>query len=229
VRALGIAAGGIFLLAELANLYSQPQDPQMQIQPMIWLPISFGLFLHSYLQREHSRFPKGLLLLSLVPFCFNGTLFYQERGCDSAAAAELERLRVAADPSQTFFLNDGFDPMTSWSSVLWPPDRRHIIRIEKELLLRGKSGDEMAESISLEIEKAMSEGYRVVAGPFWNYSERQFAEHFSIISNREKSLTIHRMLKRKFTGRLFLITRWGSFYDLVSVESAQSKDNGEGQ
>jgi hypothetical protein len=31
-----------FVITEVMNLYIQPQDPQMQLQPMVWLPFAVG-------------------------------------------------------------------------------------------------------------------------------------------------------------------------------------------
>ncbi len=97
--------------------YSQPQDPQMQINVMTWLPLYWGIVAASLMIVPVLR---GLaLLLSILPLIYNISSFSGARGSDGAAQASLVELERRFDLSRTVFVYTGWENIVAWEFVVW--------------------------------------------------------------------------------------------------------------
>src|SRR5262245_8184328 len=69
LRAVAIVFLGTFLAGQVLNVYSPPQDPQMQVNVMAWLTVAWGLLLAAVIKRRRGM--ARLALLSLAPLAWN--------------------------------------------------------------------------------------------------------------------------------------------------------------
>jgi hypothetical protein len=118
VRAAVAVFGVTFLAGEVFNLYSQPQDAQMQINVMPWLTLAW---LYA-LQAAAARWRRGvatMTALAAILLAHNVWSLTPLRGLDARwrlAFAELER---RTDPSRTVFVVHDFDWVMPYGSLYW--------------------------------------------------------------------------------------------------------------
>jgi len=226
---------GTFFAGEFMNAYSQPQDPQMQINVMAWLPVVWGLALaHSLLpDRRNLGRLLALLAISAVPLAYNTRQLSKERGGDTANQTIVAGVDDRIDLSRTVFLYWGFEPITGWQYFYdgrrWdgvaglgvaPDPRRQVkwITVMRNLLSHpGQSGAENAAALKRDIDWALDNGYRVVAGQFWEWSAEQLGRSLVSVSGQASGPAIHAMLHDDFTakqlfdqpgaGRYYLLSR----------------------
>lgn len=220
-RAAGVIFAGTLVAAEFMNIYSQPQDPQMQLQPMSWLAVAFGVFVLSasktkpYVLQKKQSFFKHSILLSFVPLIINLSLLLSQRGGDSHAVRAVRQLEESVDPARTVFITQGFDYMTVWAHVLWEPRQRHIVALSNAVVFYPYTpAEEIAAAVRSKIEQALAQGYQLVAGPVWQMSEQEFIGSLLTVGEPEKSKALYRAFKHDFEGVPLLDTHWGRFYVL---------------
>ena len=97
-RALAAIFGVTFVAGCVFNLYSQPQDPQMQINVMGWLTVAWALVLVAARRRYGARGLAALAGLTVALFAYNVWSLAPLRGLDSAWQRAIERLEQEADP-----------------------------------------------------------------------------------------------------------------------------------
>jgi hypothetical protein len=118
-RALATVFGITFVAGEVFNLYSQPQDPQMQINVMAWLTVGWALLLVAVRRRHGIAGVAVLGGLSLVLFAYNVWSLTPLRGLDGAWERAIERLERAGDPARTVWLMHDFDWAMVYGSLHW--------------------------------------------------------------------------------------------------------------
>jgi hypothetical protein len=117
VRSAVAVFGVTFLAGEVFNLYSQPQDAQMQINVMPWLTLAWLFALEGV--RRWRRGVATLTGLAALLLAYNLWSLSPLRGLDTRwrlAFAELER---RADPSRTVFVVHDFDWVMTYGSLYW--------------------------------------------------------------------------------------------------------------
>jgi hypothetical protein len=213
------------------NAYSQPQDPQMQINIMGWLPIVWGLALANSLLPDPRNLGRllALLVLSALPLAYNTRQLSKERGGDTATRTNVAGIDGRIDLSRTIFLYWGFEPITGWQYFYdgrrWdgvaglgtaPDPRRQVkwITVMRNLLAHpGQSGAENAAALKRDIDWALDNGYHVVAGQFWEWSAEQLGRSLISVSGQASGPAIHAMLHDDFTAKqLFDQPGVGSYY-----------------
>jgi hypothetical protein len=174
-------AGDIF------NLYSQPQDPQMQINVMPWLAVAWGLLVGALLAK-----PRGvavvLAVLSLAPLAWNVGQLARFRGGDAAALKATSALEQRFPPASTVWVYWGFEPITMWQYALWSRtwDWDGAVTVEPAPSAAPKfkwiaidagairhpdwTAEQNAETIKRDIDQAFDRGYRVVISDVWTWS-----------------------------------------------------------
>jgi hypothetical protein len=91
-RALAAVFGVSFVAGEVFNLYSQPQDPQMQINVMAWLTIAWALVLVAMRARHGAKGLAVLAGLTVTLIAYNVWSLAPLRGLDSKWRQAIERL-----------------------------------------------------------------------------------------------------------------------------------------
>jgi hypothetical protein len=131
-----ILLGGTLVGGSVFNLYSQPQDPQMLINVMIWtvpawalvakaalgrpIPVTEGLGLTGNGQQRRRWWLRPLLIaLALAPTAYNISVMAQQRGRDSEYLGLVSRLGQRFDPRRTVFLYHGFEGIFAWQFASW--------------------------------------------------------------------------------------------------------------
>src|SRR5262249_51763621 len=121
MRAVAIIFLGTLAAGELMNAYSQPEDPQMQLNVMPWLTVAAALVL--------ANFPSSILqsattvaaALVLVPFAYNLETFSATRGSDGRMQAALDELLRLSDPAETIYVYSGMESIVAWHFATWTP------------------------------------------------------------------------------------------------------------
>ncbi len=215
-RILAAVFGITFGAGEFLNLYSQPQDPQMQINVMSWLTIAWALVIASAARhRPTITFATsatfGLLLLS-----YNVWAMVPLRGVDTAWRLALDRMEREADPARTVFLLYGFDATISKMFYYWdgrwdyfstlgpsptPQTKFKILALVSGPVNKSNlTPQELADDLQRQIEKVMDLGYDVVASEIWGWDLSRMEASLSTVANNDKAEAIYRMLHSKFTG-----------------------------
>ncbi len=177
VRSAVAVFGVTFIAGEVFNLYSQPQDPQMQINVMPWLTLAW-LFA---LKAAAARWRQGVAILTAAAallLAYNVWSLAPLRGLDTrwrVAFAELER---RADPSRTVFVLHDFDWVMPYGSLYWGLEEPGVDRLGPAPQARPKfkwigfigqllrhsdwSTEQQTAELRREIDKAIALGYDVL-------------------------------------------------------------------
>jgi hypothetical protein len=218
VRVAIVVVGGTFACGVVFNLYSQPQDPQMQVNVMTWTLFGWAL-LFGWLRCAAPGAP-GLLLSLLclaVPASWSLAVSAEDAGLDHKRQALVLRLEQAFNPSQHVFLWRDWDGVITWLAATWentvptlgqispaPSDRpkfKLIGLIRPSVEQRGLSGEQHAGLIVVQIDRALALGYRVVTPDFWNADEATWVAEFSTVVGAAATVEIRRRLHEAFTAR----------------------------
>ncbi len=230
VRAIAVVFLGTAGAGEIFNFYSQPQDPQMQINVMAWLTVAWGLLVAIALGR-------GRLVvfaaLSLAPLAWNLASLSKGRGADSRSVSAVAAIERKLPPNATVFLYYGFEPITVWQYALWshtwdwdgnatvkpaPSEAPKFkwIAVTADAIRRPKStADEHAARIKHDIDLAFERGYRVVASSFWDWNVGTLADQLGAVSASGRAAAIHAMLHGSFEAKpVFTDDATGPYYEL---------------
>lgn len=225
LRAVAAVFLGTLGAGQVMNLYSQPHDPQMQVNVMAWLTVAWALLLAAMAQRRRAVF--GVLaVLSLAPLLLNVAFFSRWRGGDAEAVAALAAIEQRFPPDSTVFVYWGFEPITMWQFALWsrtwdwdgtPGDAKFKwIAIDAGAIRHaGWTPEQHAESISRDLDAAFARGYRVVISDVWRWSVEALAAQLSGLSAANRAPAIHAMLHDNFEARPMLdVPTVGTYYEL---------------
>ena len=223
----------VFVLGEGMNLYIQPQDPQMQIQPMTWFPFAGACAFAAagWLSRGVRVLRGGLVGLAALLFLINLEAHAGTRHADSIAPANARALEALVRPERTMFLLQGFEGMATWLTVLWGagarwppatpahPDGTQAFNVIylSEIIGYPRFGpaDAADETVTL-IDTAFEKGYDVVATDIWAASESAWVDSFATVSGAEKSQAVRAALQAQFTGTLIgQVPGWGTLHRIV--------------
>lgn len=225
LRAIAAVFLGTLGAGQVMNLYSQPHDPQMQVNVMAWLTVAWALLLAAMAERRRGVF--GVLaVLSLAPLVLNVAFFSRWRDGDTAAMAALATIERRFPPESTVFVYWGFEPITMWQYALWsrtwdwdgtPGDAKFKwIAIDAGAIRHaGWTPEQHAESIRRDLDTAFARGYRVVISDVWTWSAEELAQHLSSLSAANRAPAIHAMLHDDFVAKPVLdVPTVGTYYEL---------------
>ena len=129
VRVAATVFGITFLAGEIFNLYSQPQDPQMQINVMIWLTIGWAAIAWAAASKYGPAVPKVAIAVSTLILSYNIYRVAPARGAGSQWRDALERIETHTDPTRTVFLVHGFEQFTSETFYEWHGEWDYLKRL----------------------------------------------------------------------------------------------------
>jgi len=230
------AIAAVFLVTldagQVLNIYSQPHDPQMQINVMAWLAVAWGLLASVAI----ARWRGGAALfaaLSIAPLVWNVGELARFRGGDAAALQAMTELERRFPPDSTVFVYWGFEPITMWQYALWSrtwdwdgavsiapapssePKFKWIAVDAGAIRHPDWTGGRNAEVLKRDIDQAFDRGYRVVISDVWDWSEAELAGQLGALAASARAPAIHRMLHENYEAeRIFSEPMAGTYYEL---------------
>jgi hypothetical protein len=223
LRAIAAVFLGTLAAGEVLNFYSQPQDPQMQVNVMAWLTVAWALLLAAVANR---RAFIVLALLSFAPLLFNVASFARWRGGDTDALAALATLAQRLPPDKTVFVYWGFEPIAVWQYAQWgrswdwdgkPNDSKFKwIAIDAGAIRHpGWTAEQNAQSLRRDLDEAFARGYRVVVSDVWRWNEAELKGALAGLSAADRASALHSMLHDNFDAAPVLeVPTVGTYYEL---------------
>ncbi|MBV8393329.1 MAG: hypothetical protein JOY81_09135, partial [Alphaproteobacteria bacterium] len=120
-RTVAIVFLGTLGAGEFFNAYSQPADPQMQINVMPWFVVVVALLVADLAGRYGRFVVLAATALAIVPLAYNARVFSATRGVDSQQMGNLAALEAISDPAATVYIFTGFEGITTWMFITWDP------------------------------------------------------------------------------------------------------------
>jgi hypothetical protein len=217
LRAVAVVFLGTLGAGQVLNFYSQPQDPQMQINVMPWLAVAWALLLAGLLPTRRGL-SIGLAVLSFVPFAWNVSALAKWRGDDTRWVAATVALEKRFPPDSTVFLYFGYEPVTTWKYALWSrtwdwdnrvdvppapaadPKFKWIAVNAGAIRHPGWTAAEHAAAIKRDIDLALDRGYRVVVSEMWSWPPDVLAAYLGTVAASGRTDAIYRMLHDDFSA-----------------------------
>ncbi len=208
--------GGAFAAGELMNVYSQPQDPQMQINVMPWLTIAAALIAATLVQARRRLALVGLGTLSAAILMYNVSALTISRGEDTRWQKAIERIEAHVPLERSFLLVHGFGVFVSQAIYHWdgdasffetlgpaptPGTKYKVLSLTNGPVMHpGMSGPQLAAELEGQIRRAMSLGYEVIAVDIWSWSRAKVGSSLSSVADFTKAVALYDMLHTRFTG-----------------------------
>jgi hypothetical protein len=232
LRAVAIVFLGTLVAGQVFNLYSQPQDPQMQINVMPWFVVAWGLLVAALLPR--ARMVAGaLMVLSVLPLAWNVGALAGFRGGDPQALAAMQALERQLPPERTVFVYWGFEPIATWQYALWShtwdwdgkvaiapapsadPRFKWIALDAGAIRHPDWTPQQNADVIARDIDQALDRGYRVVISDVWTWPRGELAGQLGALSAANRADAIYSLLHDKYDAiAVFRDPVAGTFYEL---------------
>jgi hypothetical protein len=213
-RALVAVFGGTFVAGEVFNLYSQPQDPQMQINVMAWLTMGWALVLVAARDRWGRRGLAALAGLTVALLAYNVGSLAPLRGRDTAWQQSLDVIEHRADPARTVFLIHDFDWMKAYASLYWGleesgtdalgPSPQKLPKLKwigfaYQLLQHPEwSTEQHVADLRRQIDHALELGYDVQAVRVWRMELPKLSDDTAMVADRHWLSEMHEMLHRDY-------------------------------
>ena len=223
LRAIAAVFLGTLAAGEVMNFYSQPQDPQMQVNVMAWLTVAWALVLAATVNR---RVFAALAVLSFVPVLFNVASLARWRGGDAAGLAALATFEQRLPPDKTVFVYWGFEPIAVWQYAQWsrswdwdgkPNDSKFKwIAIDAGAIRHPRwTPAENAEALRRDLDEALARGYRVVVSDVWRWSEAELRDALAALSAAGRASALYAVLHDNFEATPVLeVPSVGTYYEL---------------
>ncbi|MEP7364184.1 MAG: hypothetical protein ABI972_13090 [Acidobacteriota bacterium] len=206
VRLFAICVAGVFLVGQAENVYSQPQDPQMQIQPMFIGVAGFLgllLFLRQRMDRRKFLAVAFGVALPVVVANYTYTLQLIARGTqtDSNWVHLQESLRQKLPPETSFLVLVGFESLVTWESTLYldgKPERleeRHLLLATPFTWVPRAGSERTAKYMMARMEAARGKGLRLFADTLWVESRDDFQKRVLTVVSPEVSGKLYDIMR----------------------------------
>ncbi|HTR83744.1 MAG TPA: hypothetical protein VMI56_04660 [Reyranella sp.] len=215
-RALVAVFGGTFAAGEVFNLYSQPQDPQMQINVMAWLTVGWAIVLLAARRRWGRQGLAAFAGLTVALFAYNVWSLEPERGLDTRWKHALDRIEQHADPARTVFLLHDFDWAMIYASLHWGVNEPGTDALgpapqaTPKFKWIGFAGQVMrhpdwtvehhVDDLRHEIDRALELGYDVIVLRLWDLRQPDLETATGMIVDRQRLAALREMLHRDYTA-----------------------------
>lgn len=235
-----------FLAGCVMNLWSQPQDPQMQLNVMMFLPISLGAATHLALQGAELRWTNRGARRRLTPAigvaaCLLGPIllsvnvwgpggYAESRGGDDLAVDRAGSLFATTNPTRSVYVVQGFEGEITWMNVLegiewelrWPPPptpHAKLIALASAPVGQPQlSAADTADWIFNKIHQSLQAGYHVYASPFWSQTKPELIGSLRVVAREDKALAIYDRLHSSFCAEAVPVGWQGeSFFRLTPM------------
>jgi hypothetical protein len=215
-RALVAVFGVTFLAGEVFNLYSQPQDPQMQVNVMAWVTPAWALVLLAAHRRWPARGLAVLAALTVALFAYNVWSITPLRGLDTKWREAIERLERQGDPARTVFLLHDFDWTMVYGSLHWGTSEPGVTQLGPapqalpQFKWIGFAGDVLrhpdwsterhVEALRRQIDRALALGYVVLVVRLWDIPEAQLLTETGMVADAGRLGALQRMLRTDYVA-----------------------------
>jgi hypothetical protein len=215
-RALAAIFGITFVAGEIFNLYSQPQDPQMQLNVMAWLTVAWALVLVAARQRYGRRGLAVLGGLTVALLTYNVWSLAPLRGLDSAWQRAIERLERDADPARTVWLMHDFDWAMVYGSLHWGsaepgtnalgPAPQTVPRFKwigftGQVLRHPEWSDErQVADLRHQIDRALDLGYDVLVVRLWDMDLAQLEAATGMVAGSSRLAALRGLLHSDYVA-----------------------------
>jgi hypothetical protein len=232
LRAVATVFLGTLGAGQVLNFYSQPQDPQMQLNVMPWLTVAWALLLAALLPSRRGV-AVTLAVLSFAPFVWNVAALAKWRGGDTRWLAATAALEKRFPPDSSVFLYFGYEPITTWKYALWSrtwdwdnkvaippapsadPKFKWIAVNAGAIRHPGWTGAEHAAALKRDIDLALDRGYRVIVSDMWTWPPDVLAAYLGTVAAAGRTDAIYRMLHDDFRATEVLKDPVaGAYYEL---------------
>ena len=232
LRTVAIVFLGTLAAGQVFNLYSQPQDPQMQINVMPWLAVAWGLLVARVMPRSMGA-ATILLVLSVLPLAWNVGALARFRNGDTRALQAMHALERQFPPESTVFVYWGFEPIATWQYALWsrtwdwdgkvaiapaptPDPRFKWIALDAGAIRHPDwTPQHNAELLARDIDQALDRGYRVVISNVWTWPRADLEGQLAALSAANRADAIYSMLHDRYEARpVFSDPMAGTYYEL---------------
>jgi hypothetical protein len=219
-RSLFAVFGGTLVAGQIFNLYSQPQDPQMQLNVMAWMTVGWALVMVASLRRWGRRGLAATAGLPVLLLAFNVWGLGPQRGLDTNWAQAVARLGERAHPSRTVFVIHDFDWASIYAAASWGnvtpdlddlepapqamPKFKRLGFVSGVLQHHTRSEPEQVAILRAQIERAIELGYEVVAVRLWD-ADQYFLDQLSgTVVTRTQMHALTAMLHHDFTATVIM-------------------------
>ncbi len=217
-RSLSAVFGITFVAGEIFNLYSQPQDPQMQLNVMAWLTVAWAVVLVAV--RERRRWGRrGLAALgglSVALLAYNVWSIEPLRGLDSAWEGAIGRMEREGDPARTVWLMHDFDWAMVYGSLYWglnepgtadlgpapqkDPKFKWIGFTGQVLRHPDWSDAQLVEDLRNQIDRALDLGYEVMVVRLWGMDLAQLEVATGMVASSARLDALRRELREDYVA-----------------------------
>jgi hypothetical protein len=225
-RILSIFALVMFAVGEAGAIYSQPQDPQMQIEPMF--VVIAGMLLLPWANRILRRAAVGAVVLFALNGAWNVHLMMPQRGLDSRAIADVTEINRLFPKETTVVVCQGMEGWITWQYVFfWDGHSAEWMKRNFQLArpfttVRGISGDAAAEMMEAEINDARSHGLRVVASALWTTPENEAVGSYTTVTTEANAKVFVAKLRHDIPIGQQWNTPIGPFVELLPSNAPES-------
>lgn len=218
VRAVAAIFGGTFVAGLVFNLYSQPQDPQMQINIMGWLTIGWMLVALAACRQWGERGLRTMGAATLVLFIYNLASLAPLRGLDGKWARSIEHIAEVAPPARTVFVINDFDWILVYATLHWgltepgvdalgpAPQATPIFKwigIGSDLLRHADwNADQHVAALRAQLDRAIELGYDVLISQQWELDQAGLQATISILNNQSHTGPIWHLLHERYRAEL---------------------------
>jgi hypothetical protein len=218
-RLLAVFGLAVFAMGEMEHLYSQPQDPQSQIEPMFASVLGVIVILDAFGRVRFLAVAMGAAFL--LEGGFNARVMLESRGEDSRYMTQSNELARVFPPEDTVVVSQGWEEFNTWvyAETFEGDSRRYVARnvgLVNGFIARraGATALEAADSMAKEIDDALGAGHRVVANVVWVGSREDFAYSLTTLASIEDARVYADRLYAAFHAGRSWETSAGRFVEL---------------
>jgi hypothetical protein len=208
-RLLAVFGLAVFAMGQMEHLYSQPQDPQSQIEPMFATILGVIVILEALGRLRLLAVAMGAAFL--LEGGENARLMLARRGEDSRYMKQANELAQLFPSDNTVVVSQGWEEWNTWvySETYGGDSPRYVARdiglVNGFIQHLGATPVEAADLMAKQIDDALAQGSRVVTNVVWVGSREDFAYSLSTLASIENA--------RIYTDRLYGAFHAGRSWD----------------
>jgi hypothetical protein len=216
VRSVVAVFGVTFVAGDVFNLYSQPQDAQMQINVMPWLTVAWLFALQAAVARWRRAGFAVTTSLAVLLLAYNVWSLTPLRGLDTRWRLAFEELERRADPARTVFVVHDFDWVMTYGSLHWGIEQPGVERLGPppqaqpkfkwigfvaELLRHPEwSVEQQTADLRRQIDRALELGYDVLLVRLGHIDQGQLERESGMIADSARLAALRTMLQQDYAA-----------------------------